>query len=42
MRDRMNAEVLRLAQQDLRFGQAILDFYEASQEYGAARKGRED
>jgi hypothetical protein len=42
MQDRMNDEILRLARTDLRFGQAILDFFEASQEYEAARERRED
>jgi len=38
----MNAEILRLANEDERFGQAILDYYEASQQYDAARKRRND
>jgi hypothetical protein len=38
----MRAEILRLANEDERFGQAILDYYEASQQYDAARKRRED
>jgi hypothetical protein len=42
MHDRMDDEILRLARTDLRFGQAILDFYEASQKYDAARERRED
>jgi hypothetical protein len=42
MHDRMNDEVLRLARTDLRFGQAILDFFDASQQYEAARKRRKD
>jgi hypothetical protein len=42
MHDRMNDEILRLARTDLRFGQAILDFFEASQEYEATRERRED
>ena len=43
MRDRMNEEILRLANQDDRFAQAILDWYEASQQLEAARKrGRGD
>jgi hypothetical protein len=42
MHDRMNDEILRLARTDLRFGQAILDFFEASQQYDAARERRED
>jgi len=36
----MNEEILRLANQDDRF--AILDFYEASQRYDAARKRRDN
>ena len=42
MHDRMNDEILRLAQTDLRFGQAILDFFEASQQLEAARQRREE
>jgi hypothetical protein len=42
MHDRMNDEILRLAQTDQRFGQAILDFFEASQRYDAARGRRAD
>jgi hypothetical protein len=42
MHDRLNDEILRLARQDLRFGQAILDFFEVSQQYEAARQRRED
>ncbi len=38
----MEEEILRLANQDDRFAQAILDFYEASQQYEAARKRRDD
>src|SRR5688572_23617072 len=38
----MSAEILRLANEDERFGQAILDYYEASQQYEAARKRRDD
>ncbi len=40
--EQMNAEILRLANEDERFGQAILDYYEASQQYEAARKRRDD
>ena len=42
MHDRMNDEIMRLARTDLRFGQAILDFFEARQQYDAARQRRED
>ena len=40
----MNDEILRLARTDLRFGQAILEFFEASEQYEAARQrfGDED
>jgi hypothetical protein len=41
-RDRLEAEIQRLARTDLRFGQAILDFYEAQLQYEAARKRRDD
>lgn len=37
LQQRMNDEILRLAQTDERFGQAILDFFDASQRYDAAR-----
>jgi hypothetical protein len=42
LHDLMNDEIQRLAEEDPRFAQAILDFYEASQQYDAARKRRED
>jgi hypothetical protein len=42
MHDRMNDEILRLARTDLRFGQAILDFFEATQQYEAARARGDD
>ena len=44
MHDRMNDEILRLARTDLRFGQAILEFFEASEQYESARQrfGDED
>ena len=42
MRERMNDEILRLANQDERFAQAILDWYEANQQLEAARKRRRD
>jgi hypothetical protein len=35
----MSEEIYRLARTDLRFGQAILDFYEASQRYEEERNG---
>ncbi len=41
-RDQMAEEILRVARADDRFAQAILDFYEASQQYDAARKRRDD
>ncbi len=41
-RDQMAEEILRVAREDDRFAQAILDFYEASQQYDAARKRRDD
>lgn len=37
-RDQMTDEIFRLAREDDRFAQAVLDFYEASQQYDAARK----
>jgi hypothetical protein len=37
-RDRLNEEIHRLARTDLRFGQAILDFYDASLKYEEERK----
>jgi hypothetical protein len=37
-RARLEAEIQRLARTDLRFGQAILDFYEASLKYEEERK----
>jgi hypothetical protein len=41
MHDRMHDEIVRLANENDQFAQAILDFYEASQQYEAAR-GRDD
>jgi hypothetical protein len=41
-RDRMKEEILRLANRDERFAQAIIDWYEANQQYEAARKRRND
>jgi hypothetical protein len=41
-RQQMEDEILRLANQDERFAQAILDWYEANQQYEAARKDRGD
>jgi hypothetical protein len=40
--DQMKEEILRLANQDEKFAQAILDWYEANQQYEAARKRRDD
>jgi hypothetical protein len=40
--DQMKEEILRLANEDDRFAQAILDWYEANQQYEAARKRRDD
>jgi hypothetical protein len=37
-RDRLEQEIHRLARTDLRFGQAILDFYDASVRYEEERK----
>lgn len=41
-RDQMKEEILRLAREDERFAQAILDWYEASEQYEVARKRRGD
>ena len=41
-RQQLNEEIVRLANQDARFAQAILDFYAVSQKYEAARKRRDD
>ena len=41
-RDQMNEEIIRLANQDDRFAQAIIDWYEANQQYEAARQRRDD
>jgi hypothetical protein len=41
MRDRMNDEILRLANENDGFAQAILDFYEADRRYDEARRSRE-
>jgi hypothetical protein len=38
-RDRLQAEIERLARTDLRFGQALLDFYDADVRYEEERKG---
>lgn len=40
-RAQMNQEILRLANENPQFAQAILDYYKASQEYEAARKSRD-
>jgi hypothetical protein len=42
MRDRMEDEILRLARTDLRFGHAILDFFEATRQYDEARGRSEE
>jgi len=42
MRDQMTEEIFRLAREDDRFAQAILDWYEANEQYEAARKRRDD
>ena len=41
-RDQMKDEILRLANEDERFARAILDWYEANQQYEEARKRRND
>jgi hypothetical protein len=41
-RDQLKDEILRLANEDERFAQAIIDWYEANQQYEAARKRRDD
>jgi len=41
-REEMNQEIVRLANENTQFAQAILDYYKASQEYDTARKGRGD
>jgi hypothetical protein len=40
--EQMNDEIVRLANQDDRFAQAILDWYETTQRYEAARKRRRE
>ena len=42
MQDQMTDEIFRLARENDEFAQAILDWYEASQQYDAARKRRKD
>jgi hypothetical protein len=42
MRERMNDEIVRLANENAQFAQAILDFAAKNQEYEAARKTRDD
>lgn len=42
MRDRMNDEIVRLANEDDRFAQAILDWYEKTQQYDEARNRRDE
>jgi len=39
-RAQMNEEILRIANENPQFAQAILDYYKASQDYEAARKAR--
>jgi hypothetical protein len=41
-REQMNEEIVRLANENPRFAQAILDFAAKNQEYEAARKTRDD
>jgi hypothetical protein len=41
-RDQMSDEIVRLANQDDRFAQAILDWYEKTETYEAARKRRRE
>jgi hypothetical protein len=41
-RRQMQDEIVRLANQDERFAQAILDWYETTQQYEAARKRRRE
>jgi hypothetical protein len=40
--EQMNDEIVRLANQDDRFAQAILDWYETNQQYEEARKRRDE
>jgi hypothetical protein len=40
--EQMNDEIVRLANEDDRFAQAILDWYETTEQYEAARKRRRD
>jgi hypothetical protein len=41
-RDQMTEEIFRVARENDEFAQAILDWYEASQQYDAARRRREE
>jgi hypothetical protein len=41
-RDQMSDEIVRLANEDDRFAQAILDWYEKTEQYDAARKRRRE
>ena len=41
-RDQMSEEIVRLANQDDRFAQAILDWYEKTEQYETARKRRRE
>ena len=40
--EQMNDEIVRLANEDDRFAQAILDWYEKTQQYDAARRRRDE
>lgn len=40
--EQMNAEIVRLANEDDRFAQAILDWYDTTQQYEAARQRRRE
>jgi hypothetical protein len=41
-REQMTDEIFRVARENDEFAKAILDWYEASQQYEAARKRRKD
>jgi hypothetical protein len=41
-REQMNDEIVRLANQDARFAQAIIDWYERDQQYETERKRRDE
>jgi hypothetical protein len=40
--EQMNDEIVRLADEDDRFAQAILDWYETTRQYDEARKRRDE